>query len=174
MPDNVKYLLPEDRIPRAWYNLVADLPKPPPPPLHPGTRQADRPGRPGAALPDGADRAGGLGRALDRDSRAGARHLPAVAADAALSRAPPGEGARYAGPHLLQVRRRQPAGQPQAEHRRAAGVLQQAKPASSGSPPRPAPGSGARRWPSPASSSASSARSTWSRSATSRSRTAGC
>ena len=39
MPDSVKYLLPEDRIPRAWYNIMADLPAPPPPPLHPGTRQ---------------------------------------------------------------------------------------------------------------------------------------
>ena len=35
----VKYLLAEDRIPKAWYNLVADLPVPPPPPLHPGTGQ---------------------------------------------------------------------------------------------------------------------------------------
>jgi tryptophan synthase beta chain len=32
-----KFLLPEDRIPRAWYNIAADLPAPPPPPLHPGT-----------------------------------------------------------------------------------------------------------------------------------------
>jgi tryptophan synthase beta chain len=37
MGDSVKYLLSEDRIPKAWYNLVADLPKPPPPPLHPAT-----------------------------------------------------------------------------------------------------------------------------------------
>ena len=37
MPDSVKYLLPEDRIPRAWYNIAADLPAMPPPPLHPGT-----------------------------------------------------------------------------------------------------------------------------------------
>ncbi len=37
MSESVKYLLGEDRIPKAWYNLVADLPKPPPPPLHPGT-----------------------------------------------------------------------------------------------------------------------------------------
>ena len=37
MGDSVKYLLDEDRIPKAWYNLVADLPEPPPPPLHPGT-----------------------------------------------------------------------------------------------------------------------------------------
>ena len=36
---HVKYLLPEERIPRAWYNIAADLPSPPPPPLHPGTGQ---------------------------------------------------------------------------------------------------------------------------------------
>jgi len=37
MSDRVKYLLAEDRIPRAWYNIAADLPQPLPPPLHPGT-----------------------------------------------------------------------------------------------------------------------------------------
>ncbi|CAA7620489.1 TrpB-like pyridoxal phosphate-dependent enzyme [Magnetospirillum sp. UT-4] len=37
--DTVKYLLPEDQLPKAWYNLAADLPAPPPPPLHPGTGQ---------------------------------------------------------------------------------------------------------------------------------------
>src|SRR6478672_11596963 len=37
--DTVKYLLPEDRIPTAWYNIQADLPSPLPPPLHPGTGQ---------------------------------------------------------------------------------------------------------------------------------------
>jgi tryptophan synthase beta chain len=35
--ESVKYVLSEDRIPKAWYNLVADLPVPPPPVLHPGT-----------------------------------------------------------------------------------------------------------------------------------------
>ena len=39
MSDSVKYLLPEDRIPKAWYNIAADLPQPLPPPLHPGTGQ---------------------------------------------------------------------------------------------------------------------------------------
>jgi tryptophan synthase beta chain len=39
MPDQLKYLLPEDRIPRRWYNIAADLPVPLPPPLHPGTGQ---------------------------------------------------------------------------------------------------------------------------------------
>ena len=37
MNDTVKFLLPEDRIPRAWYNITADLPVPLPPVLHPGT-----------------------------------------------------------------------------------------------------------------------------------------
>ena len=31
--------MPENRIPKAWYNIAADLPKPLPPPLHPGTGQ---------------------------------------------------------------------------------------------------------------------------------------
>ncbi|KAB2883750.1 MAG: TrpB-like pyridoxal phosphate-dependent enzyme [Pseudorhodoplanes sp.] len=39
MSDSVKYLLPENRIPKAWYNIAADLPAPLPPPLHPGTGQ---------------------------------------------------------------------------------------------------------------------------------------
>ena len=39
MNESIKYLLPEEQIPKAWYNLMADLPSPPPPPLHPGTLQ---------------------------------------------------------------------------------------------------------------------------------------
>ncbi len=39
MSDTVKYLLGEADIPTHWYNLVADLPIPLPPPLHPGTGQ---------------------------------------------------------------------------------------------------------------------------------------
>lgn len=31
-----KFILSEDQMPTAWYNLLADLPSPPPPPLHPG------------------------------------------------------------------------------------------------------------------------------------------
>ena len=34
-----KALLPESEIPTHWYNLVADLPTPPPPHLHPGTHE---------------------------------------------------------------------------------------------------------------------------------------
>jgi len=38
-PRRTQFNLDEDRIPRAWYNIAADLRTPPPPPLHPGTRQ---------------------------------------------------------------------------------------------------------------------------------------
>jgi tryptophan synthase beta chain len=31
-----KYVLSEDQMPTVWYNILADLPTPPPPPLHPG------------------------------------------------------------------------------------------------------------------------------------------
>ena len=39
MNDTVKYVLDEARIPKAWYNIAADLPTPPAPVLHPGTKQ---------------------------------------------------------------------------------------------------------------------------------------
>jgi tryptophan synthase beta chain len=41
MSDTVKFLLDEQRIPTHWVNLMADLDPahPPPPPLHPGTKQ---------------------------------------------------------------------------------------------------------------------------------------
>lgn len=34
-----KILLDESQLPTQWYNVVPDLPSPPPPPLHPGTLQ---------------------------------------------------------------------------------------------------------------------------------------
>jgi tryptophan synthase beta chain len=37
--DTVKYMLNEDQMPTAWYNIAADLPVPPPAVLHPGTGQ---------------------------------------------------------------------------------------------------------------------------------------
>ena len=38
-PMQTKVVLDESQMPTHWYNLVADLPTPPPPPLHPGTQQ---------------------------------------------------------------------------------------------------------------------------------------
>ncbi|WP_030437019.1 TrpB-like pyridoxal phosphate-dependent enzyme [Actinoplanes subtropicus] len=37
--DATKILLTESEMPRRWYNIVPDLPSPPPPVLHPGTLQ---------------------------------------------------------------------------------------------------------------------------------------
>src|SRR6187402_2848496 len=34
-----KILLDESELPTRWYNVIPDLPTPPPPPLHPGTRE---------------------------------------------------------------------------------------------------------------------------------------
>ena len=37
MSDTIKYLLEESKLPKTWYNISADLPKPLSPVLHPGT-----------------------------------------------------------------------------------------------------------------------------------------
>jgi len=39
MAERTKIILPESELPRQWYNVIPDLPSPPPPPLHPGTLQ---------------------------------------------------------------------------------------------------------------------------------------
>jgi len=39
MATPTKIVLDESELPTRWYNLLADLPVPPPPPLHPGTLQ---------------------------------------------------------------------------------------------------------------------------------------
>jgi len=42
--ERTKFILEEDRVPRAFYNIAADLPEPPPPPLNPGTGEPIGPG----------------------------------------------------------------------------------------------------------------------------------
>ena len=37
MTDIIKYTLEESKLPKSWYNISADLPKPLSPPLNPGT-----------------------------------------------------------------------------------------------------------------------------------------
>src|SRR5277367_3592124 len=39
MSERTKFILDESQIPAQWYNVIPDLPAPPPPPLHPGTGQ---------------------------------------------------------------------------------------------------------------------------------------
>lgn len=47
-----KFLLSEERLPRDWYNIAADLPVPLPAPLHPGTHQAITPSDLSVIFPD--------------------------------------------------------------------------------------------------------------------------
>lgn len=44
MAELTKILLDESEMPTQWYNIVPDLPSPPPPALHPGTREPAGPG----------------------------------------------------------------------------------------------------------------------------------
>ncbi len=39
MSDQIRYTLNESDLPRAWYNINADMPVPPAPMLHPGTME---------------------------------------------------------------------------------------------------------------------------------------
>ena len=122
MSEPTKFLLREEQIPTHWVNLLPDLPGEPLPPLNPGTGQPAGPDDLTPIFPMALILAGGLRRAGGRDPRGGPRGLRAVAADAAVPRAPPGEGARHHRAHLLQVRGRLPGRLAQAEHRGAAGV----------------------------------------------------
>ena len=46
------FSLKQADIPTHWYNILADIPEPPPPPLHPGTRQPIGPEDMAAIFPD--------------------------------------------------------------------------------------------------------------------------
>ena len=90
----VKILLDESEIPANWYNVVADMPKPPAPLLSPDGKPVE------SAVPSGDfsardHRTGNLTRKMDSDSRTGPRNLSAMAPDAHVSRASIGAGARH-------------------------------------------------------------------------------
>ena len=51
MGDRTKFLLDESEIPTHWYNVVPDLPAPPPPPLHPATHEPIAPDALGPLFP---------------------------------------------------------------------------------------------------------------------------
>lgn len=52
MTEPIKFTLPDDALPKYWYNIVADLPAPPPPVLHPGTGEAIGPADLAPLFPD--------------------------------------------------------------------------------------------------------------------------
>lgn len=51
MKKNIKILLSDDEMPRQWYNIMADMPNKPMPPLHPGTKQPVGPADLAAVFP---------------------------------------------------------------------------------------------------------------------------
>jgi tryptophan synthase beta chain len=51
--EKLNLLLGADELPSHWYNLLADFPERPPPPLHPGTREPVTPDLLMALLPEG-------------------------------------------------------------------------------------------------------------------------
>ena len=126
MSTPTKFLLDESKMPTHWYNIAADLPTPAPPVLHPGTLQPVGPDDLAPLFPMELIMQEVSTEREIADSRAGARGLQAVAPVAADPRAPAGEGARHAGEDLLQVRRRVAGRLAQAQHRRAAGLVQRA------------------------------------------------
>ena len=169
----IRFDLGTDQIPTAWYNALPDLPEPMQPPLHPGTKEPIGPDDLAPLFPMGADRAGDVDRPVDRHPGRGARHPAPVAADAARARDATRAAPRHAGAHLLQGRVGVARGLAQAEHRGAAGLLQQGRghdPAHHRDRRR---ASGAPRCRSRAASSTSTARCTWCGRASSRSRTGG-
>ena len=125
LPRRTKFVLDEDRIPRAWYNIAADLPVPLPPPLHPGTGLPLGPADLEPLFP--------MALILQEVSTDREIEIPDPVREAyQLYRPSPlirahrlERGPRHPGPHLLQVRGREPGRLPQAEHGLAAGVLQQ-------------------------------------------------
>ena len=158
---DTKITLPESEIPTHFYNIVADLPTPLPPPLHPGTREPIGPDALAPIFPAGLIAQEVSQERMDRNPGRGARHLPSLPAEPDVPRARIRGGARHAGAHLLQVRARQPGRQPQAEHRDHAGVGQQTGRGEAAGDRDRRRASGAARSRAPASSWASSAWSTW-------------
>jgi len=123
MGATVKYLLDETKIPTDWYNIVADLPRPPAPALHPGTLQPLGP----------ADLAPLFPPELIMQEVTAERHVPIPEPvreiyrqwrPAPLIRARRLEAALDTPARIFFIRRRQRPRQPQAEHGGGAGLLQ--------------------------------------------------
>ena len=108
-----KFILDEDRIPRAWYNIAADLPVPPAARRSiPGTGQPIGPGDLAPLFPMELIKQVVSTRPRDRDPRAGPRGLRALPA-VARSTAPTGSRRRS-------IRRRTSTTSTRAAARRAA------------------------------------------------------
>ena len=156
-----KFLLGENQIPTHWYNVIADLPAPPAPVLHPGTLKPVTPADMLPLFPPGlleqemsAERWIKIPdevREIYKLWRPSPAHPRPPAGDSSSARRPRStsstRGSRRPAPTSRTPRCRRPT--------------TTSWPARSASPPRPAPGSGAPPSPWPARCSAWSAPSTW-------------
>ena len=113
------------RFPRSGTTSPQTLKSPPPPPLHPATHEPIGPEALAPLFPmELIKQEVSAERRIDIPDEV--RGVPHLAADAAHPRDGPGEGARDARAHLLQVRGRVSERESQAQHRDRAGLLQQA------------------------------------------------
>ena len=69
MNDRIKYLLEESKMPKAWYNISADLPKPLSPVLHPGTLKPVGPDDLAPLFPNGTNWSRSFSRKRNRNSK---------------------------------------------------------------------------------------------------------
>ena len=120
-----KITLSEKEIPTAWYNIQPDLPNQLPPPLSPVTKE---PAGPEDLIPlfpmELIKQEMSQEQFIDIPDEVREvykLYRPSPAAPGVR----PGEGSGHACQDILQGRERQPGGQPQAEHRRRPGLLQQ-------------------------------------------------
>ncbi len=116
---------PGRETPYIWYNLVSDLPSPPPPVLHPGTGKPVGPDDLAPLFPMSLI-AQEVTTEREVEIPAPVREIYRKWRPTALqSRARPRASSRHAGENLFQKRECQCSRQPQAEHRRRSSVLQQ-------------------------------------------------
>lgn len=172
MTEDTKILLGESYIPTYWFNVQADLTWQLDPPLHPGTKQAAGPEDFAPLFPMSL-----IGQEMSQEREIEipdeVRDIYRMWRPTPLYRARRLEEALGTPAHLYYKLRGDESGrQPQAEYCRRAGLLQQAGRHEADNDGNRRWDSGAVRWPLRATPWASIARSTWSRSATCRSRIA--
>ena len=155
--DFSKILLNESEIPTQWYNVIPDLPTPPPPPLHPGTHQPIGPDDLAPLFP--------MALIMQEVSTDSYIDIPGGVLDVyKLWRPSPLFRARRLEQLLdtpARIYYKYEGVSPAGSHKPNTSVPRRTtttRKASRNSRPRPAPVSGARRSPSPPPSTASSAR----------------
>ena len=171
-PRQTKFVLDESRIPRAWYNIAADLPVPPSPYSPSGYARPLGPDDLAPLFPMAligqevsAEREIEIPEPV-RDAYRLYRPSPLFRAhrlDASSIRRPTSTTSTRAAARPAATSRTRPSPRPSTTRNRASSAWR----------PRRAPASGGVPWPLPARCSASRSRSTWSAPATTRSRTGG-